>query len=229
MLTLFLGGVVISCDASTYDSTVAAYIKKEQFNLELYELSFCAKEVVGIIETDSVYQKAFEKRINRAFDKKLNAAQIYFHTLEYDFLRKQVLALENVKQLYPQSISLIEKMVPSGKTFTFTNFSAPFQDYIEYPEQTDDACIITLISHLPRKVWNEIQSDELALYRFNTWLEFGFEEFRYYPGIKSAVKSKINSRIVIFINEKNKGNTEPLVIKSLKTINSVVEKYKRKK
>lgn len=228
-LILLLEGISTPCYSSTYDSVVAAYIKKEQFNLELYEISFCAKELLEIIEKDSISRNAFEKRISRAFDKKLNEAQVYFHTLEYHFLQKQVLALENVRHLYPQSLSLIEKMAPSEKKFDFEKFSIPFENYIEYPEQTDDACLILLVSGVPDEVWSDIQSNELAMYRFNSWLEFGFEEFRYYPGTKSVPKSRINSRIVHFINERYDQNTNPFIVKSLKAINSVVERYRRKR
>jgi hypothetical protein len=228
LLILFFVGTSTSSSGSNYDTLVADYLKKEKFNLELYEISFCVKELLAVIENDSVYRNAFEKRILRAFDKRLNEAQIYFHMLEYDFLRKQILSVENVKELYPKSTYLVDKMRPSVRTFTFNSFAVAFQNYIEYPEQTDDACIISLVSELPKQIWSEIEADKLANYRFNTWLEFGFEEFRYYPGTKSVAKSTINNRIVSFVNARHNGSSTPLVVKSLKMMRSVVERYKTK-
>ncbi|GCC53323.1 hypothetical protein SanaruYs_35660 [Chryseotalea sanaruensis] len=227
ILTICLFGFVRFGSAYGYDSALMEYIKKEKFNLELYELSFCTEEVLKIIESDSTYQNDFIKRINRAFDKRLSESQRYFHTFEYVFFLNQISTIKNYKIIYPKSLLIIENLQPLKRDYTFKNYSFPFQNYIEYPEQVDDACIISLITDLPSTVWSDIERDKLALYRFNAWLEFGFEEFRYYPGTKSKVKSTLNKRIVDYISSKHKNSSMPLIVKALKSINHTVEKYNK--
>lgn len=229
---LFITITIFSAAAKTWsspykDSLIVEHLKKEKFNLELYELAFCSRELLQILEEDSMARNEFMKRIERAFDERLSQSQLYFHQLEYDLLSGQISEDKDVKLSYPKALSLIQKLAPEKLSYDYKGFATHFQNYIEYPEQTDDACIIALVTNLPKTIWKEIESDKLALYRFNTWLEFGFEEFRYYPGLKSTIKSTINDRIISFIKEKYSVAHHPLIAKSLDMINSMEERYQK--
>jgi hypothetical protein len=213
-----------SCSPAPYDSTLASYVAKENFNLQIYELAFCVEEVVAIIENDSLARKTFEERINRAFDSRYNNAQIYIHKLELNFFSQQSKKIISLNS-YPNSSLLFDKMVENNKSNNYEKFASQFPEYIESPEQVDDACLIALISDLPNTAWRGIESDKLAMYSFNNWINFGFEEFRFYPGTKSKPKEILNKRIVDYVLQKHAKSSEPLVIRAVRMIDTVKAKY----
>jgi hypothetical protein len=229
VVVFILSGCLNQATAIPPDPVLKDYVKKEKFALEIYELSFCLEEIADILEHDTSYNILFEKRLKLAFDKRLNKSQLFIHNKEMGLLRKSLANLKSGETIYPKAYKIMNKLFEGHNSSDFNNYSEPFKAYIEYPEQVDDICLVTLITDSPNnQAWEDIQSDKIALIRFNNWIEYGFEEFRYYPGLSSKPKSILNTRIVNFIFNKRKDDKNPLVMKSLKMIHSVVTKYNKK-
>jgi hypothetical protein len=215
----------ISQTRKQIDVQIMEYLKKERFNIEITDLSFCIDEILFVIEKDTSYKNIFIKRINESFDKGLSNATIYVHKKVFESFMDTIKSLKYFKNNYPKAYEYIIHINPFIKEITFNSFTDVFKAYIEYPEQVDDICVFTLLYKSDNKTYEGIEKDKVALWRFNTWIEYGFEEFRYYPGILNKAKGKINERIIEAIIRKQGINSNQLVKKSLEMIKNVEKKY----
>lgn len=202
----------IRCQAS-YNKEVVELLKKDKFNYEIYELAFCINEVSHIIEQDTNYLRVLDQKIRIAADNNIKPELLYIHLLEIDFFKK-MLDENNVKDKYPKAYSDFQKILPSKKSNITTSFTKIFNSYIEYPEQVDDICLIMLTCNLNCKAFEDIQKDKTSVWKYNNWLDYGFEEFRFFPGKTSKAKNIMNNRIIDYILKSEKCKDNNLVIKS---------------
>jgi hypothetical protein len=208
------------CYSQNYEQCVAERLKKDNFNLSFYELSFCINEIYHILENDTAYCRVWENRINRLQTSNLN----YLKKIEYGYFDK--MHKENpYKTNYPKAVSFIDFSLVKINIEKITDFAEIFSDYIEYPEQVDDACLIMLVCDMDCNFFTKIQNDEIAFWEYSNWLEYGFEEFRYYPGLSTRANQIINDRIINYILNKKDCLDQELVQKSISMIKSVVEEH----
>lgn len=219
---------IISCNAQQdrmINEELVDVLKKDKFNLEIYELSFCLDEILYLIENDSNYFKTWKERVNKSFDPKLKKEVLYIHSLEYDFFKLMILENSALINFYPNAYKKIQEIKPTPIAITNSKFSEVFKAYIEFPEQVDDICMVMLVCKLNCATFNDVQNDKIALWKFTNWIDYGFEEFRYYPGTLNEWKGIINKRIINYILKSNNCVDHPLVSRSIALFNSMIEKY----
>jgi hypothetical protein len=220
--------LVMRCNAQSelnVNNAVIETLKKDRFNFEIFELAFCLNEIFSIIENDSTYYNIWASRINQAFNNKQKEELLYVHSIEYKFLKYMMSENISLKGVYPNLYIKLQQIKPVLTAKEFPNFSKVFNDYIEYPEQVDNICLILLICEINCQVFDDITNDKIALWKYNNWINYGFEEFRYYPGTLNNGKKAINNRIINYIMNNKHCQGSPLVNKSFIMIKSTVEKY----
>lgn len=207
------------------DESVVDILKKTDFNMELFELAFCINEIHYLVESDSVYYELLKKRFSRFSSIIEEDALKYMHILEYR-LFKQQLDIVLLNKGCSVSLKDFQKIgEASSESIDTTDFSIHFKSYIEYPEQVDNACLITLLSDVSCDYFSQIQDDKIALWQFNNWLDYGFEEFRYYPGVLKDGLGVINNRIIDYILELEHCPNQKLVHKSKAMFESIRSRY----
>jgi len=218
---------ITNCDAQS-DSKVNEYIvkslKENKFNFEIFELAFCLDEIFFLIENDSTSFDILIERINNAFNVPQKEEIKYIHSLEFDFFREQLIRKIDLKIKYPETYSRLEQTNPEIANNYSNNFAEIFKSYIEYPEQVDDICLIMLICNIDCKYYDNIQNDKIASWKYNNWIEYGFEEFRYYPGTLLEEKRVLNNRMFDYIVKTSNCRDILLVDRSI----SMIEKVKQK-
>jgi len=217
----------IGCSAQSQnhvDETVINLLEDSKFNLEIYELAFCTKEILYLIENDTTLYNLFQERINKSFRNTIKEELLYIHSLEYELLKDRIITNSNEEE-FPQGVKGFKNIHPNTIQKVVSDFAVPFKAYIEFPEQVDDICLIMLLSDIDCKYFQDIQQDKIALWKFNNWIEYGFEEFRYYPGTLEKGKGIINKRIVNYIIQNNSCKEYPLVKKSTEMIKNTIGKY----
>ena len=200
-------------------------LKNNNFNLEIYELTFCLNEILYILENDSTYENVFSKRINEAFENRLNESTHFFNAMEYNYFKKVLMQQNVYANIFPKGYRFLCNLNPPVKKSNISYLEA-FKNYIKYPEQVDDVCLMTLIYKNKPEIYDSINEDNIAKWRINSWIEYGFEEFRYYPGILNKTKKILNDRIIDFITLEQQSNPHLLVKKILEMISLNEKKYK---
>jgi hypothetical protein len=228
-LLVLIGMVSFSKNSNESNLDIVKMLKSEKFNLEFYELSFCIEEVLNIIETDSSFCNIWDARIAEGFSKRLEDEIIYIHFKELEFLKYKLNSDENLKLKYPYAYEYVIKSIDINIDLKkgMHNFPEIFNTYIKYPEQIDDICIIMLICDFDCMVFKTIQNDKISNWKFNNWLEYGFEEFRYFPSTQNQASNILTNRITKYIIENPKCINKPLVIKSIEMIQATMNKYPR--
>src|SRR5690554_876959 len=207
------------------DKSVVDILKKTDFNMELFELAFCINEIHYLVESDSVYYELLKKRLSR-FSSIIEKDELkYMYLLEYRFFKQKLNEVFFNKGCSVSLIDLQKFGEPLAESIDTTDFSVHFRAYIEYPEQVDNACIITLLSDVNCDCFSQIQDDKIALWQFNNWLDYGFEEFRYYPGVLKDGLGVINNRIIDYILELEHCPNQKLVHKSKAMFESIRSRY----
>lgn len=210
------------------EQSIVDLIKENNFNLEIYELSVCINELFYIIETDSSKFLDFEIKMEKSFDKSLSLATKNIHSIEFKNFKKQIINNDSLQIKFPHAYMKISnyqiKYIPNK-----LDYLNSFKNYIDYPEQVDDICIITLLYNSNSSTLDSILNDKIAFWRFSNWIDYGFEEFRYYPNLSNKGKEIITNRLILYIKKINKNNNHYLVQKSLESINSSIAKYKKRK
>lgn len=207
------------------DSLIVDYLKKNKFNLEFYELSFCQNEILFILEQDTGYYSIWEKRIQTEIKDSLDANAFYIHSKGLNFF-KEILVTSELHNVYPFAFKFILESLNFNITLKKVNdFSEVFKSYIKYPEQVDDICLILLVCDFNCDFFKEIQSDKIANWKFNNWLEYGFEEFRIYPEKTIKGKREITERLISYILTNYKCMNQPLKQQSIEMIKRVSAKY----
>lgn len=227
VIALVLSALVPQRDRFAQDFALVDYLKQEKFNVELYELAFCLPEIFSIIEDDSAYRSRFKKRLQRALNTKLSTSQLYFHQLELRIMLENIDKLKDIDKKYQKSFAVIREFYSDSLSNKAEFSSSIFRNFIEYPEQVDDACLILLLSNTKHSQWSALEQDKGAMIRFDNWVKYGFEEFRYYPSTLRSTKLIITNRIVADVRTRNRGSENPLVIKSLRMIDQVVGRYQK--
>jgi hypothetical protein len=227
VIALALSALVPQSDRLAQDVSLADYLKQEKFNVELYELAFCLPEIFTIIEDDSTHRSRFKKRLQRAFNSKLSTSQLYFHQLELRIMLENVDKLNDVDEKYQKSLAVIREFYSDSHANKAEFSSSIFRNFIEYPEQVDDACLILLLSNTKDIQWSALEQDKGAMIRFANWINYGFEEFRYYPSTLRSNKLIITNRIIADVCARNRESKNPLVIRSLRMIETVVGRYQK--
>lgn len=207
---------------------VVEMLKFQKFNLEFYELSFCIDEILNIVENDSSYCEVWDARISSGFVRTLEDEIIYVHLKELDFFETNLLSDKTYKTKYPFAFKYILNSLEINIDVKkgVSNFHKILNVYVKYPEQIDDICLISLICNFDCMVFNDIQNDDISNWKFNNWLKYGFDEFRYFPSTQDSANIILTNRISNHIVKSSKCKTEPLVIKSIKMIQAVMNKYK---
>lgn len=215
---------IINGQNNTREPQIIDLLKENNFNLEMYELTVCINELFYIIENDTNQFYAFQNRINHAFDKSFSNETKFIHFIEFENFKHEILINDTLKKLYPDSFSKILNLKIDFYPRNIEYLNA-FKNYIEYPEQVDDICIITLLYKSDNATLDSIMNDKIAFWRFLSWLEYGFEEFRYYPSINVKSKSIITDRLIFKIKSKNQDSDHEIVRKTFEMINSMLIKY----
>lgn len=203
---------------STADNSIIEYLKKNNFNLEIYELAFCVEEILYILDEDTSYIRKLEEKIGSSFTKRNNSSQKYFHF-------KELQLLKNKFRLKDADLGDIIFLESTQYNNPYESYAELVNNYTEYPEQIDDIFLIFLVCNFEEKAWNDIMNNKIAYWKFNNWIDYGFIEFRYYMGTKNAAKGILNERIIEYI-QKNETNHK-LVKRSLDMFNTVQEKFKK--
>ena len=150
---------------------------------------------------------------------------LYIHSLEYSLFEKRMGDNQTLKNDYPIAYKKVQNYKPPVKSREYSSFSEPFKVYIDYPEQIDNICLIMLVCRINCDFFDDIQNEKMALWKFNNWIEYGFEEFRYYPGTLNKGKGIINNRIIDYIMEMKYCQQHPLAQKSITMIKTIRDKY----
>jgi len=204
------------------DEEVINFLKESKFNIEIYELAFCTKEVLYLIESDSSFKNMFQERINNSFENDISEELRNIHSIEYRFFKDRMVKDSNSNE-FPKGFRYFINIQPNITQNIFVDFAVPFKAFIEFPEQVDDICLIMLLGDIECKYFQDIQQDKVALWKFNNWIEYGFEEFRYNPGTSHKVKGIINQRIINYILENKQCQDQTLVERSIKKIKDLTE------
>jgi hypothetical protein len=210
------------CSAQKYDVSVIDELKRCDFNREFYELAFAIPEIYYMLETDTSCQEKWGNRIRlfQRFKDKMGVLQKMEYTF---FIQKQREFLNDNSKKIPLVYD-----TDMTKTEVVENFGKIFLDYIEYPDQVDAACLIILLCSKDCRLFTEIQNEKYALWNYNNWLEYGFEEFRYYPGMSKKGNQIINNRMIDYLLNNKHCFEQELVHKSIVMIKSVINKYDEK-
>ena len=206
-----------ACYAQEHNLDVVNRLKKDNFYLEFYELAFCINEIHFILENDTSYFNVWKNRIENFSKHELS----YLKKIGCQFFSD----MQNNNpdnQYYSRAVKFVQDNQLKIGIEKPVNFAQDFRRFIEYPEQVDDACLIMLICNIDCYYFIEIQNDEIALWRFNQWLEYGFEEFRYNYSLLDKSRRMITNRIIDYIVNKNDCEDKDLVRKSKKMIKSVM-------
>lgn len=228
LLFIALISLIMSCNAQTertVNKEVLDILMKDKFNLEIFELSFCINEILNIIENDSSYYKILNDRISKAFDNNKKEEILYIHTVEFEFFQQMIKSNASLKNKYPDGYWKIQQIKPTLLSKTYSNYSEVFKAYVEYPEQVDNICLIMLTCKIDCKFFDDVQNDKIAQWKYNNWLDYGYEEFRHYPGTLNAGKGNINNRIIDYILKTKNCQDNPLANKSIEMIKSITEKH----
>ena len=209
--------------AQEYDFDVINILKRDNFNRSFYELSFCINEIHFILENDSNYFDVWKKRVQQIQTHENELS--YMKIIEYLFFNEMQKNNPDNKY-FPRATKFVQESQIKLNVDKPSNFARVFIDYIEYPEQVDDACLIMLICNPDCDYFTEIQNNEVSLWLFNNWLQYGFEEFRYFPALSNRGKMVITNRIIDYIFDKKDCIDKELVQKSKEMIKSVTEIYK---
>ncbi|MDR1225471.1 MAG: hypothetical protein LBK47_01050 [Prevotellaceae bacterium] len=177
---------------NTVDMGIVEYLKKAQFNMLLVDLSFCVEEVKFILTTDSTYIPIWKERIERGFNNQSN----FLRKLEYALFQKQA-------ESYFVATSLLYNTLDVSKVqMTDQQYIQDFLNLIEYPDEVDHACVVLLLCVEKCEIFNVIAEDKAANRQFKKWFDYGFEEFRYYPGLSNSATIKINNRIIKHLKDR---------------------------
>ena len=208
------------------DRGIAELLVEEKLNFQFFELAMVLPELANVIESDT--SDLLSKRVQHSFDSSLSIETRYVNSLDFCFLFSKFKSDSSISDTFPKAFELIsslrEKVVI--ETQPIQNFASIYKEYIEYPEQMDDITIITLLTANDCKFFEEIQADQIAMYNFNNWLEYGFDEFRYYPDFENPVRLEINNRLTAYLSKNVKCTDNVLVQESLKMIDRVVASYR---
>jgi len=202
---------------------IVEMLTKNKLNLELFELAFVLPELAYIIENDST--GLFDQRIQNAFNPNLSAVSQYVHSIELGFLLSQFAADISLKSAFPVAVKMALQKEVFIREKSDDDFSVIYKEYIQYPEQVDDISLITLLTSKDCRLYENIAGDKMAMYNFNNWLEYGFDEFRYYPDSKDSINLEINNKLVDWIMTNAKCPDNPLVRRSKKMLKEVVGSY----
>lgn len=207
---------------------VVEMLKLQKFNLEYYELSFCIEEILYVVENDSSYSEIWDARISSGFVKTLEDEIIYVHLKELSFFEANLLADKTFKTKYPSAFNYILNSLDINMDVKkgVSNFSEIFNVYVKYPEQVDDICLISLICNFDCTIFSDIRNDDISNWKYNNWLKYGFDEFRYFPSIQDSAHNVLTNRVSNFIIKNSSCKTDTLVIKSIKMIQTIMCKYK---
>lgn len=206
----------VKAQKSNY-SNVESYLKKNKFQLELYELSFCGREILKLLENDSLSRTFFEERINRVNNKHFDKYEKFIQNKELKILFDSLLNVKNNKK-YVKSTRFIRSIKDDfnfSKEQIFLDYSEPFIGYVKYPDQIDDICLFTLINGDDGEVFRKLLRNENVSYIFNNWLKYGFIEFRGFSK-EDTPKNEITDRIINSLNSKYKSSKQITIIKTLK-------------
>lgn len=209
-LMLILTSISFSCSANP-DSDIIAHLKREKFQLELFELSMCVEEIFQVLREDSTYHRFWIKRMERVYDKRLTEYERYLHSIELNFFLNQC---EQIGNKYKSEHSFLKKYIPQYQTKNLPNVAESFYNFIQYPEDIDPACLIILIC-FPESALNDIARDAKYLKQFNNWIEYGYDEFRDGFSQRNPAKRKINNRLIDFIIDKYSNSSHSLAQESI--------------
>jgi hypothetical protein len=228
LIGLFIDSSINSAQINKLDidQQVVSYLKKNSLRVELFELSFCVKELVYILDQDTSYYKKWDELINILFDKRHKSEELFVRIKEITFLRNRMLNDSSLVSLYPKAYQYLLSKIPTQNININKKFNEIFKICIDVPEKVDYMCLVSLICDFNESIFIDINNDKIALWKYNNWLEYGFAEFRYYPGILNKSKGIINQRIINYISEKYKESKNPLIIKTLGMFNEVKNQYK---
>jgi hypothetical protein len=171
------------------DSNIVEYLKKSKFQKPLYELAFCLGEVRFILQTDSVYSKMWKQNIEDRFKYEKNLLQ----KMEFDFFMTKAIRFDTIFQMQANH-HLIYNIKKDA-------YAAAFRNYIEYPDQLDDAWHITFLCINDCDVFEIMMRDDIVRNHYGNWIEYGYIEFR---DSDNPAKNKINTRILQYLREKQK-------------------------
>ncbi|MEQ8880634.1 MAG: hypothetical protein RLQ12_13420 [Cyclobacteriaceae bacterium] len=205
------------------DNGIIKMLEKNDLNIQLFELAFALPELAYIIENDTT--DLFEKRIQNAFRENLPHDTKYIHSLSLKFLISRFRLNQEIALSFPlafQKVIMKDSILINQPNKEFHEI---YKSYIKYPEQVDAITIITLLEVENCEIYNSIENDELALYYFNSWLEYGFDEFRYYPDSENPSKKLINDRIVNWVTEHSNCPENNLVHKAKIMMRETIESY----
>ncbi len=193
------------------------YLKKNKFQLCLYELSFCTKEIMPMLENDTLSRKYLKKSLSQSFDSRLDKVELFINYKQSQVLFDS-LAILKYQKIYPKAYTFVmnlKKTIPIINE-NFGDYVQPFVKSIKYPDQVDPICNFYLVYYNEEKPFDEILKNNEALYYFNQWLKYGFIEFRGYSQ-KTTPQNEISDRIMlrIKINHQNQKNE---LLKSTLTI-----------
>lgn len=228
ILSLFIISFIGGCKAQSENQVnvkIVDILKKDKFNMEVFELSFCIEELLYIVENDSSFFRMWADKIDNSFANTIKDEVLYIHSIEYNLFKMRLNEESDLKNKYPIAFKRIKNYEQNITPKYYENFSNPFKVYIEYPEQLDDICLIMLLSNIDCVFFEDIQNDKVAFWKFNNWIEYGFEEFRYYPGTLNKGKGIINNRIIEHVLESDKCQYNSLVKNSIIMIKKIKEKY----
>jgi hypothetical protein len=216
--TIFCILLFICNPLNAVEQELADHLKKNSFNLEIFELAFCLPEILSIIESEPETYEVLEKRINRSFSQETNENTRFIFSMEYKFLQKMLQENQLLKKEFPIGFQKLSKLKPSLIDSPPASFSNIFNSYIEFPEQVDNICLILLTANEDCRAFQEIENNRDANWKFSNWLEYGFDEFRFFPGTLDKAKGILNDRIINYILENPVCHDQPLVKRSVDMI-----------
>jgi hypothetical protein len=207
----------------TIDKQVVEMLKANKLNLQLFELAFVLPELTYLIEKDTT--GLFDKRISNAFASNLSIDVKYIHSLSLDFLVSKIKEDDSLIKAFPDATEKIIRKESYIIRKPEKSFSEIYKSYIKYPEQVDDATLIILLTANDCQIYESIASDEVALYNFNNWIEYGFDEFRYYPDSENPISKRINDKLANWVIEKANCSDNVLVIKAKAMLKETMDSY----